>query len=305
MDRLDAMLAFVTVFDAGGFSAAARKLDRSPASITRAVAFLETRTGATLLGRTTRTLRLTEAGERYLEVCRRVLTELAAVEAFDASERVAPRGLLSITAPAAFGRLHVRPIVDVFLTRYPEVQARLSLLDRVVSLVDEGIDVAIRIAHLPDSALVATTVGEVCTVACASPAYLARHGKPAEPAELTRHATISFSEANGTDLWTFGGERPRQVRVRPRLIVNSADAAVASAVEGNGVVRALSYQIEDELRRGRLVRLLETFEPVPLPVHVVSRASSASNVKVRAFIDLAVPGLRSALGRGAAGTFER
>lgn len=296
MDRIEAMVAFVAVVDAGGFAAAARKLGRSPASITRAVALLEGRLGVALLGRTTRTVRLTEPGERYLGACRRILAELAAAEALDADERAAPRGLLAITAPAAFGRVHVRPIVDVFLNRYPEVQARLFLVDRVVGLVDEGLDVAIRIAHLPDSALVATTVGQVRTLVCASPAYLQRRGEPLEPADLSRHTTLSFSEASSSDLWTFGGERPRQVRVKPRLIVNNADAAIASAVEGNGVTRVLSYQVAEDLRRGRLVRLLERFEPPPLPVHVVSRAASASNVKVRAFIDLAVPGLRSALG---------
>lgn len=295
MDRIEAMVAFVAVVDGGGFSAAARKLRRSPASITRAVALLESRLGFALLVRTTRAVRSTEAGERYLAACRRILAELAAAETLDADERAAPRGLLGITAPIAFGRQHVRPIVDVFLTRYPEVQARLLLVDRLVGLVDEGLDVAIRIAHLPDSSLVATTVGEVRTVVCASPAYLKRQGEPTEPAALSRHTTISFSDAIGSDLWTFGGERPRQVRVKPRLTVNNADAAVASAVEGNGVTRVLSYQVADELRRGRLVRLLEAFEPPPVPVHVVSRPASTANPKVRAFVDLVVPGLRSAL----------
>lgn len=297
MDRIEAMVGFVTVVDAGGFSAAARKLRRSPASITRAIASLEQRLGVSLLARTTRTVRLTEAGERYLAACRRVLAELAAAESLDADERATPRGLLHITAPAAFGRLHVRPLVDVFLGRYPETQARLSLLDRMVGLVDEGFDVAVRIAHLPDSSLVATNVGTVCAVVCASPRYLARMGEPSEPAALSHHAIISFSEATGSDLWTFGGDRPRQVRLRPRLSVNHADAAVASAVEGNGVTRVLSYQVTEELARGRLVRLLEPFEPPPLPVHVITRSANTTNAKVRAFVDLAVPGLRSALGR--------
>lgn len=298
MDRIDAMTAFVTVADAGGFSAAARKLGRSPASVTRAVAFLEDRVGATLLRRTTRVVKLTEVGERYLAACRRILTELAEAEELDASERATPRGMLTVTAPAEFGRIHVRPVVDSFLEANVDVQARLLLLDRVVNLIDEGVDVAVRIAHMPDSSLVATRVGKIGRVLCASPAYLSRKKRPKKPADLTHHDCISFTQVTPSDQWTFksaDGERARQVKVRPRLSVNSAGAAIGSALDGHGITRVLSYQIDRELREGRLVRLLGTYEHDALPVHVVYPAAVGTSAKVRAFVDMLVPMLRASL----------
>ena len=308
MDRLDALLAFVTTVDAGSLSAAARKLARSPASITRAITALEEHTGAQLLRRTTRTLRLTEAGERYLSACRRVLAELAEADALAAGENVTPRGALAVTAPLAFGRLHLRPVIDAFVLAHREVQVRLLLLDRVVSLVDEGIDVAVRIAHLPDSSLVAVRVGEVRRVLCASPAYLARAPALAEPADLARHDCVSFSQITSGDVWSFAdpaGGRARQVKVRPRLVVNSAEAAVGSASSGLGVTSVLSYQVARELREGHLVRLLERWEPEPLPIHVVYPAASATSAKVRAFVDAAVPALRGALAAASPATPSR
>ncbi|HEY2510996.1 MAG TPA: LysR family transcriptional regulator [Polyangiaceae bacterium] len=298
MDRLDAMTAFVTTVDAGSLSGAARKLSRSPASITRAVSALEEHTGALLLRRTTRTVRLTEAGERYLVACRRILAELAEADALAAGEDVTPRGSLAVTAPLAFGRLHLRPVVDAFVLARREVQVRLLLLDRLVNLIDEGIDVAVRIAHLPDSSLVAVRVGEVRRVLCASPTYLARAPALAEPADLTHHDCVSFSQVTSGDVWSFadpGGGRARQVKVRPRLVVNSAEAAVGSVASGLGVTSALSYQVDRELREGTLVRLLPRWEPEPLPVHIVYPAASATSAKVRAFVDAATPALRAAL----------
>jgi DNA-binding transcriptional LysR family regulator len=298
MDRIEAMTVFVAVADAGGFAAAARRLGKSPASITRAVAFLEDRMKALLLRRTTRVVKLTEAGERYLVSCRRILAELDAAEHIDAKERAIPRGLLTITAPVTFGRLHVRPLVETFLETHLEVQARLLLLDRLVRLVDEGVDVAIRIAHMPDSALMAIKVGEVQRVVCASPTYLAIHSPPKKPTDLASHTCISFSDVTPNDTWTFAaraGRRPKQVKVHPRFTVNGSDAAIASAREGRGITRVISYQVEHELRVGKLVRLLAKFEPEPLPVHVVYPAASGSNAKVRAFIDLIVPRLKRSL----------
>lgn len=297
MDRIDAMTVFVATVDAGGFSAAARRLGRSPASITRAVAFLEERAGVALLHRTTRTMKLTEAGERYLAASRRILDEIAEAEQIGAREQAAPRGLLTVTAPLAFGRIHLRPIVDAFLDAHRETRVRLLLLDRVVSLIDEGIDVAVRIAHMPDSSLVATKVGEVRRVLCASPDYLARRVAPREPSELSNHAIISFSQVSPIDQWTFGapGSKPRHVKIRPRLTVNSAEAAIGSALDGHGITSVLSYQVEREIGEGRLVRLLRPFEPEAVPVHVVYAAASAAGVKVRAFVDMAVAGLRASL----------
>lgn len=301
MDRIDAMNAFVAVVDAGGFSSAARQLGRSAASMTRAVAFLEDRLGVQLFQRTTRTVKLTETGERYLADCRRILGDLNESERLAAGERASPKGILSITAPATFGRLHVRPIVDSFLDAHADVQARLFLLDRVVNVVDEGIDVAIRIANLPDSSLVAVAVGEVRRVVCASPDYLARRKGPKAPTDLTDHACIAFSQVGSSDTWPFAsgpGGKTRHVKIRPRLTVNSADAAIGSALDGRGVTCVLSYQVEDELRKGRLVRLLKPFEEPPLPVHVVYLASRAAAAKVRAFVDHAVPILRGVLSSG-------
>lgn len=291
MDRLDAMQAFVTTADHGSFTRAAKTLGRSPAAITRAIAFLEERMHTQLFRRTTRVVKLTSVGERYLETCRRVLAELAAAEDIDTEHVAPPRGLLTITAPIAFGRLRIRPLVDQFLDANPEVQARLLLLDRVVSLIDEGVDVAIRIAHLPDSSQVATKVGEVSRIVCASPGYLAKHARPKEPADLTAHTCIGFAQA-AHDTWQFKG---KQIKLRPRLCVTTADAAIDSALEGHGITRVLSYQVARELKDGQLVRLLRAFEPEPLPIHVVCPANSASGTKVRAFLDYVVPKLRQSL----------
>lgn len=298
VDRIEAMVAFVTAVDASGFSAAARRLGRSPASITRAVAFLEERTGSELLRRTTRALKLTEAGARYLSACRRILADLEEAEQLAASERTAPRGSLAVTAPLAFGRLHVRPLVDAFVAAHADVQVRLLLLDRLVNLVDEGVDVAVRIAHLPDSSLIAVRVGEVRRVLCASPRYLAKRGKPRAPADLAEHECISLSQVAPSDVWSFAGGttgRPRQVKVRPRITVNSNETAIDSALDGGGVTRVLSYQIASAVREGRLVELLTSFEPAPLPVHLVYPSASGASAKVRAFVDLAVPRLKAAL----------
>jgi DNA-binding transcriptional LysR family regulator len=307
MDRLDAMEAFVVTVERGSLSAAARSLRRSAASVTRAVAGLEERVGAPLLRRTTRSIKLTEAGERYLEVCRRVLADLAEADRAAVSGLDAPRGQLTITAPVMFGALHVRPVVDAYLAQHAGgraghhggVRVRLTLLDRLVNLVEEGIDVAVRIAHLPDSALLATKVGDVRRVACASPAYLARAGRPSDPRQLAEHRTIAFAAVTPSDTWTFApgpdGGRSTQVKVRPILAVNTADAAVGSAIDGQGIACALSYQVASALDAGTLVRVLEPFEPEPLPVHLVVPAGGARAAKVRAFVELAVPRLKAAL----------
>jgi len=298
MDRIETMTAFVTTMDASGFSAAGRKLDRSPASITRAVAFLEARLGSRLLRRTTRSIKLTEDGQRYLAACRRLLADLEEAEQVAAGEQAVPRGLLAVTAPVAFGSRHVRPAVDAFLETYSEVQVRLLLLDRLVNLVEEGIDAAVRIGHLPDSSLIAVRVGEVRRVVCASPGYLVRRPAPREPSELSAHECIAFSQETPNDLWAFApasGKKPRYVKTHPRLMVNTADAAIGAALDGRGVTRVLSYQIEAELHGGRLIRLLPEHEPPPLPVHVVYPAASASSAKLRAFADIVVPRLRKRL----------
>ena len=298
MDRLDALQAFVLAVDHGSLSAAAKALRRSPASITRAVDALEQRVGTALLHRTTRSLKLTDAGEQYLGVARRVLADLDEAERKTSLVSRQPRGLLTVTAPIAFGSLHVRPLIDEFLTNHHDVTTRLLLLDRVINLVDEGIDVAVRIGDLPDSALVATAVGSVRRVVVASPRYLERHGRPRAPRELAAHRCISSTALTPYDFWQFPGRTgTRQVRVKidPVLSVNMADAAIRSAIQGVGITRALSYQVADHLERGTLVRLLTAFEPPALPVHVVYPASGARAAKVRAFVDFVAPRLRALL----------
>jgi DNA-binding transcriptional LysR family regulator len=304
MDRLDAMVALVAAVDEGGLSAAARRLRRSPAAMTRAIAFLEDRVGARLLDRTTRRMRLTDAGQRFLPTCRRVLEELEQAEIRLASEpAAAPRGLLAVTAPTLFGALKVRPHVDAVLDQHREVQVRLFLTDRVVNLLEEGVDVAVRLGSLPDSSLIAVKVGEVRRIVCASPRYLARASPIRVPADLSAQTCIAFSQAAGEEVWRFGPglHGSPQVRINPRLAVNGAEPALASAVEGRGVTRVLSYQAETHLIRQQLVRLLIEYEPPPLPVHVVCRQGLFSTAKVRAFLDLIVPKLRASLSRHLSG----
>jgi DNA-binding transcriptional LysR family regulator len=299
VDRLDALEAFVVTVERGSLSAAARATGRSITAISRALTELEARLGVQLLLRTTRSLKLTDAGGRYLEVCRRVLSELALAQRAENAALESPQGLLTVTAPLMFGALHVRPIVDMYLAANTDVRARLLLLDRVVNVVDEGVDVAFRIAHLPDSALVATALGHVRRVVCASPDYLARHGRPREPRDLTRHRCITFSALTPTETWSFGagpeGGRIKQVKIRPVLSVNTAEAAIASASGGLGVTSALSYQVAEAIGAGALVPLLTSYEPEPLPVHLVQPAGATRAAKVRAFVELATPRLRAVL----------
>lgn len=304
MDRLDAMAVFLAVVDEGSLAAAARRLGHSPAAVTRAIASLENRVGVRLLHRTTRALHLTGFGEAYLGTCRRVLADLAAVEQGAAAEQEVPRGLLTLTAPVLFGQLRVRPVLDQFLDANPAVQARLLLLDRVVNLLDEGIEVAARLAHLPDSGLIATRLGEVRRVLCASPAYLERHGAPASPGDLPMHACIISSETAAEEAWSFANPDSRRralqpVAVRPRLTVNGSTAAIDSALDGRGIARVMSYQIASHVAAGRLVRLLPRHEPPSIPVHFVLPPQRGTPAKVRAFIDFAAPLLRAELARTA------
>jgi DNA-binding transcriptional LysR family regulator len=300
MDRIDAMRVFVAVLDEGSLAAAGRKLGRSPATVSRAVAFLEGHVGVQLLHRTTRSSRLSEAGERYAAACRRVLTDLEEADILAAGERSAPRGTLTLTAPLVSGEKVLRPILNDFLDVYPAVSANLYLLDRPVNLIDEGIDVALRIAHLPDSSMVATRVGEVRRVIVAAPSYLAKHPRIDEPGDLAKQQIIAFGQF-GVDSWSFppvdGSTLPRIVQFTPRLVVNTVRAAVASAIEGRGVTRPLSYQVAEHVRDGRLQILLRSAEPAPLPVHVVTPQGRLSVPKVRAFVDFVVPRLRAQFAR--------
>lgn len=297
MDRLDAIGVFAAVAESGSFSAAARRLEVSASAATRAVAALERRLGVRLLTRTTRRVGLTEAGARFLESARRVLAELESAERSLAGSAAEPAGELSLTAPVTFGRLHVAPLVADFLAAFPRVTARLLLVDRVVDLVEEGIDAAVRIGALPDSSLRALKVGEVRRIVVAAPAYLRRCGVPRHPRELAAHRIIAFGGIGTGRQWRFGAGRERlAVTVAPVLEVNDAAAAIALAERGDGLVRVLSYQAAEALAAGRLVPLLEPFAPPPLPVQLVHPPGRFLPAKTRAFIDFAAPRLRAALG---------
>jgi DNA-binding transcriptional LysR family regulator len=296
MDRFEAMKVFVIAAEEGSLAAAGRRLKRSPAAISRAIASLEGRIGTELLHRTTRALKLSEAGDRYVVACRRVLADLEEADMLAAGDGATPRGLLTLSAPPIYGEEVLRPILDDFLDLHPLVSARLMLQDHSVSLVDEGVDVVLRIGQLPDSSLVATRVGaDVRRVVVASPAYLAAHPAIREPADLTRHAIIAFSNF-GLDSWTFPAEAnspvPRTVRFAPRLIVNSVRAAAASAAEGRGLTRLYSYHVAPLVQAGRLQVVLPEAEPPAVPAHLLTPEGRHATPKVRAFLDFAAPRLR-------------
>jgi DNA-binding transcriptional LysR family regulator len=293
MDRWQAMRVFVKVAETGGFAEAARKLYMSPPAVTRAVAALEETIGARLLIRTTRSVKLTDAGQRYLADCQRILADLADAEAAAAGSYATPSGTLVITAPVLFGQMHVMPIVMDYLSQHPAVTVQTLFLDRVTNLIEEGMDVAIRIGRLPDSELNAIRVGTMRRVVCASPAYLAAHGEPLTPAELADHSVIANVSAWPSLEWRFGRERKTSVGIHPRLICNLNEATISAALEGWGLARVLSYQVDDAVRDGRLRILLAEFEEEPLPVHVVHAGGHGPSAKIRSFVDFAVEQLKA------------
>jgi len=301
MDRIEAMRVFVAALDEGSLAGAGRRLNRSPAAVSRAIAFLEQHVGAELLHRTTRSLRLSEAGERYATACRRILTDLEEADLAALGERSAPRGTLTITAPPISGEEILHPIIDAFLEAYPAVAVNLVLLDRHANLVEEGIDVALRVGPLPDSSLVATRVGgDVKRVIVAAPRYLDQHPRIDEPADLARHQIVTTTHF-GYDSWVFppapGQTIARSVHFKPRLVVNSVRAAVASAVAGRGVARLYTYHVAERVLDGSLRIVLRDAEPAPLPVHLLTPQGRTATPKVRAFIDFAAPRLRAAFAR--------
>ncbi len=287
------MTVFLAVAEAQSFAAAARRLEMSAPSVTRSVAALERRLGALLLVRTTRSLRLTEAGQRYAADCRRILEEVEQADDAAAGAMAAPRGALSITAPALFGELHVMPAVLGYLRAHRAVSVRTLLVDRVVNLLDEGVDVAVRIGALPDSSLTAVQVGQVRRVVCAAPAFLREHGAPRDPDELQRYCTITAAMEGRGPQWRFLQDgQPRRVRVDSQLTVTSFQAAVLAAREGWGLTQVVSYQVARHLASGELEVVLRDFELPPLPVHVVYPEGRKSSAKVRSFVDFCVEALR-------------
>ena len=289
MDRIDAMQAFVAVADLRGFAPAARKLGLSPSGVTRLIAALEDRLGARLLQRTTRSVTLTDVGARYLERIRPILTNVEEAEGAVEGERTKPSGRLTVSAPVGFGRLHVSPVMSAWLMRYPEVSGELLLSDRMINLVEDGVDLAIRIGHLADSSLVARQVGEMRRIVVASSGYLKARGEPRAPEAIASHTTIQFGATAVLPDWRFVEAR-RDIRVActPRFLTNSADAAIQYAEQGGGLTRVLAYQAADAVRAGRLKIVLAKFEQPPLPIHIVYPTSRLLSAKVRSFIDLVV-----------------
>jgi len=286
MDRLGAMSVFVSVADLRGFAPAARRHQLSPSVVTRVVAGLEDSLGTQLLQRTTRSVTLTDAGARYLERVRRILGDVAEAEAAAQADRTTPTGRFIVAAPAVFGRLHVAPLMCAFLAKYPAVTGELTLADRLVNLIDDGVDAAVRIGHLEDSGLVARTVGATRRVVVGAPRYLGRK-KLRTADQLAAHDIIQCTSINPTAEWrlvTATGER--RVAFSPRYVTNSADAAIGHALLGGGLVMVLGYQVQDAVRAGALRIVLPELEPPPLPIHLVYPTSRLLSAKVRAFVEL-------------------
>lgn len=294
MDRFHLMTVFVAVAEAESFAAAARRLRMSPPAVTRAIASLEERLGVRLLTRTTRLVRTTDAGSRYLEDARRILIEADEADEAAAGINATPRGHLAVTAPVLFGKIYVMPVITAYQTTFKETTVSALFVDRVVNLVDEGLDVGIRIGSLPDSSLRAIRVGQVRRVVCASPAYLKKHGTPKIPADLAQHSLIAATSVSAGQEWTFAkGKEKVGIRLSPRILVNTNDGALEAARSGFGLTRLISYQVANELAAGTLKAVLTNFEEASLPVHVIHREGRHGSAKVRSFVDLAVERLRA------------
>ena len=294
MDRLQAMSVFVGVAEEAGFAPAARRLFMSPPTVTRAVSYLEARLGARLFHRTTRSVHLTEAGQRYLADCQRILSEIQEADRHAAGIHAAPSGQVSVTASVMFGRMAMVPALIGLLDHYPDISVSTLFVDRVVHLIEEGIDVAIRIGDMPDSTLTAVRAGSVKRVLCASPAYFADRGRPKKPTDLARHDLISFINLTAGGEWDFERKgKVRTVKVWSRLHFNTADAAIAAALADRGITRLLSYMIAPYVRSGALEVVLEKDEPPPMPVHVVHKEAGQTSARIRAVVDFLVDHLRA------------
>ncbi len=296
MDRFESMSTLLAVVEAGSLSAAARRLKTPLTTVSRRISELEQHLKTQLLQRSTRQLSLTGAGRSYIAACKRILEELGEAEREAAGEFSAPRGDLIITAPIVFGRLHVLPITIDFLKVYRDIDVRMVLADRVINLMEERIDLAVRISELPDSSLITSRVGSIRYVVCGSPAYFAMRGVPKRPGELGAHDCITFERLMSAEVWSFKASKSdARVAIHSRLIVNTAEAAIDAAIAGLGVTRVLSYQIAEPLRAGTLALALEPFEPPPAPVSLVYAGQGFLPVKLRAFLDFAAPRLKARL----------
>ena len=298
MDRLEAMSLLVAVAEAGSLSAAGRKLRVPLPTVSRKISELEAHLKTRLLIRSTRRLALTDAGEAYVAAARRILDEVSEAERAASGDHVAPRGDLVITAPIVFGRMHGLPIIAEFLSQWPEINVRLVLSDRNLHLIDDRIDIALRIGALADSALVSTRIGAVRRVVCGSPAYFAAHGRPKKPEDLAALTAVTFDELSSSDRWTFRDPKSKReihAPVRARLAVNTAEAAIDGAAAGVGVTRVLSYQVAQAVADGRIEIVLSRYEPAPAPVSLIHAGKGLTPLKVRMFLDFAAPRLRARL----------
>jgi DNA-binding transcriptional LysR family regulator len=295
VDRFTQMSLFVAVAELASFQKAAHRFEMSPPAVTRCIAALEERLGVKLLHRTTRRVKLTEVGATYLEDCRRILAELEEAEESTNGSYRSPKGLLNVTAPVLFGQLYVLPILLEFLDLYPEVRGRTLFLDRVVNLVDEGLDVALRIGELPDSSLIAIPVGRVRRVVCAAPAYLEKRGAPEHPKDLACHRfVVGVSGLTSVGQVEFREQgKPLRVALAPTLQLNTNASAIQIATSGWGICRVLSYQVAQELASGQLKLLLEDYEPEPWPIYVLHQEGRSVSAKVRAFVDFLAQRLRA------------
>jgi DNA-binding transcriptional LysR family regulator len=299
MDRLEAMSLLLSVVEAGSLSAASRKLGVPLPTVSRKISDLEAHLNTRLLTRSTRKLALTDAGATYVAAAKRILDEVSEAERTASGEHAAPRGDLVITAPVVFGRLHVLPVIAEFLGQWPEIDIRLVLSDRNLHLIDDHLDIAVRIGALADSALVATRVGAVRSVVCGSPAYFAAHGVPKRPEDLSRLTAVTFDAFSSSQHWVFRDpQSKRDIRapVRSRLSVNTAEAAIDGAAAGIGVTRVLSYQVAQAVLDGRIQIVLADYEPPPSPINLIHGPQELTPLKVRMFLDFAPPQLRARLG---------
>lgn len=296
MDKLGAMAIFLKVAEAGSLSAAARQLDIPLATVSRRIAELEAHLKTRMLNRSSRHLSLTEAGRMYAEASRRILEQIDEVERAAMGVHKDPTGRLTVTAPIVFGRVHMVPIIADFLRAYPDIDVKLLLSDRLLDLLESDVDVALRIGELGDSSLIATRVGSVRRVTCASPSYLAANGRPQEPEDLRNHICVTFDNLASTKAWRFSSAKGEVlVPIHSRLTVTTAEAAVAGAVVGVGLTRLLSYQITDAKRAGQLELVLEDYELPAWPVNLVFTGQQLMPRRLRAFLDFAAPRIRDRL----------
>lgn len=294
MNRFHHINVFVAVAEAESFAGGARRLKMSPPAVSRAVLALEERLGVRLLTRTTRVVRVTDAGARYLEDARRIMVDMDEADAAAAGVNAIPRGQLAVTAPVLFGKQYVMPIIADYQLAFEQTTVSALFVDRVVNLIDEGMDVGIRIGQLPDSSLRAIRVGRVRRVVVGAPSYFEKHGIPQVPEDLGRHRLVASSGISPTNDWVFQSAGNKlTVRVQPRIVANTNDAPLEAALQGYGLTRLLSYQVAPQLSSGELKTVLGDYEGIDLPVHVIHREGRYGSAKVRSFVDLVAARLRA------------